>query len=36
MRNSNGPSTEPFGTPCFTCSRLEYTLLNLLSFIDIL
>ena len=36
IRNSTGPNTEPCGTLCFTCSHLEYTLLNLLSFIGIL
>ena len=36
MRKNNGPNTEPCGTPRFICSHLEYTLLNLLSFIVVL
>jgi hypothetical protein len=36
VRNSNGHSTEPCGTPCFTCSHVEDDLLNLLLFIYVL
>jgi len=36
MRNSNGPDTEPCGTPRFTCSHLEDTLLSLISFTETL
>jgi len=36
VRKSSGPCTEPCGTPCFTCSQVEITLLDFVSFIRIL
>ena len=35
VRKNNGPNTEHCGTPCFVCSHVEYTLLNLLSLSDV-
>ena len=36
IRNSKGPNIKPYGTPCFTCTYLEDSLLGLLLFKDIL
>jgi len=36
IRNSKGPNIEPCGTPCFTCTHLEESLLGFLLFTDTL